>query len=463
MSNDDVFSEAANNMRAMHDVNSILNNDDIPVDSRSYFLEFVKTSMRGSLTAAEQKNVAIFKELFMRVDRDIRTFRTVLTAAVNISQTFKLENNSFIYALKNISLSDHFTHFIDFARRRNPIIPKDSPLHLFLALALNILHLAFNRTTLEKMENEKKSQRQYLMEQFNKLKVDMSENFIRTDFSMVFDREKSKETASDLDCFNRDDDEIDEFTMKRSSPTPSIIEFAPPLPPKTTYAAGGILKLLDNGDSELDLQSLDSLVMNKIGPAVIRGITDVDNELSRGMSKHFNRISLNETDKEEDIPKVTECKIHDNTNNNSVIIDKPDEQPHLYPNVIIQNMKDPEIVDVYNDYRILPTSRNDDVLNIECNDTFAIPVAVPKQNEYAIGENDDRSHSEKYTSQESINTLITESKLKGLDSHVDINEYGSGVILNNIKDIDIIKNRPSVHFNIPNTLAIVDFASKNIN
>lgn len=309
----DIFTEASNNIRAMHEIESILKNDDIPIDSRSYFLEFINTSLSGPpLTPNQQKNVNIFKELFIRIDKDIRLFRTILNLAVDVAHNFKLDNNSLIYAFKNISLEEHFTNFVDFARRRNPIIEKNSPLQLFLILGFSIIQLAFKKSTLEKKVEDMETNKKYLMQQYNELSRGMSKRFINMDFGEILVKQKAEQYAHDLDDFNKDEDDDDDndigviVTEEDSSDVinhtvvaqiesnnlneyddvasehdiDDILKEIIDDSSDSGYMHGNdnILKTLDNGDCELNLESLDSLVMNKLGPAVISSIKEVDTE-----------------------------------------------------------------------------------------------------------------------------------------------------------------------------------------
>lgn len=313
----------------MHEIESILKNDDIPIDSRTYFLQFINTSMRNTLSPRQHKNVTVFKDLFIRIDKDIRMFRTFLNLAVDLAQHFKFENTSIVFAFKNISLEEHFTNFVDFARRRNPIIEKNSPLQLFLTLGLSIMRLAFQKSALEHKAKDNDLSKQLLMSQYTELSRGMSERFINMDFGEKFMERKFEVYDNDLDNFNQDEDEDDtteenvhvatEVTTTADVNIDAIIEEDENESEEEGdndeediekilhdiiseehdrdsgflhdddedgdddddhHSDGGrkteVLKKLKNGDHELDLKNLDSLVMNKIGPAVISSISAID-------------------------------------------------------------------------------------------------------------------------------------------------------------------------------------------
>lgn len=197
--------EATNSIRAMHEIESILNNDDIPADSRSYFLQFITVSLHQTLSEKQQKNVTIFRELFVRIDKDIRLFRTFLDMAVDLAHYFKFENTSLVYAFKNVSLEEHFTSFVDFARRKNPIIDKNSPLQLFLTMGIAIIRLALQKTEIESNKESKEQNKKILAEQYRELSRNMSKRFINMDFGADI-VEPSTGYTCDLDDFNNDDD-----------------------------------------------------------------------------------------------------------------------------------------------------------------------------------------------------------------------------------------------------------------
>ncbi|WBR61463.1 hypothetical protein [Drosophila suzukii associated hytrosavirus 1] len=216
---DSVFLEATNNIRAMHEIESILNNDDIPADSRSYFLQLISISLRKKLTPRQQKNVNIFRELFVRIDKDMRFFRTFLNVAVDLAEHFKFDNTSIVYAFKNLSLEEHFTNFVDFARRRNPVIDKNSPLQLFLTLGFSIIKLALQKNQIEKRQRINEDKKKYLFTQYYELSKGMSERFINLDFGEDILAQSHEEYTNDLDDFNNDDDEEEEIDNKSTTVT----------------------------------------------------------------------------------------------------------------------------------------------------------------------------------------------------------------------------------------------------
>lgn len=281
-----IFMEAANSILAMHEMESILSNNDIPIESRKLCLDFVSVSIRKKLTFKQQKNVESFREIFVRIDKDTRFFRTFLTVAVNIAEHFKFDNISIVYAFKNISLIDHFPNFVDFARRQNPIIDKNSPLQLLLTLGFSILKLAIqkNQNVINRDFDEEK--KQSLFEQYRKLSLGMSERFIDIDFGLdIVTTQEQDASNNDLNAFNNDDsddEESDESAIIKVDVQATIEEIPQHLrldndmddivqkylcdPGDLTNdggsnADGNILKTLKNGNTEIDLKSLDNLVI----------------------------------------------------------------------------------------------------------------------------------------------------------------------------------------------------------
>lgn len=354
---DSIFLEATNNIRAMHEIESILNNDDIPADSRSYFLQLITISLRKKMTPRQQKNVNAFRELFVRIDKDTRLFRTFLSLAVDLAQYFKFENHSIVYAFRNISLEDHFTSFVDFARRQNPIIEKNSPLQLFLTIGFAIIKLALQQNQLAdgRQQLHREASKKMLLQQYSELSKNMSERFINLDFGEDIVRNQHKEDYDDdLDNFNRDDDDDDSVGDVSGRDNDTVVTFAevhedaadtfnnsqPGTPrskldvartdfyvkndldeilkdiinddepedhdsgfPKDSGSSSGssaddeIFKTLENGDKELNLQNLDSLVMEasrQFGPAVLSGLSQQQEPVVRyqppGISSNVQNI-----------------------------------------------------------------------------------------------------------------------------------------------------------------------------
>lgn len=312
-----IFLEATNNIRTMHEIESILNNDDIPADSRSFFIQFITNSLKKNhLTKKQQKNLTVFREIYCRIDRDTRMFRTFLNISIDLAEHFKFENHSIVYAFKNISLEEHFNSFVNFALRRNPIIEKNSPLQLFITLGLAIFKLALKKNHLVKLKKTSDENKKILFNQYRELSRDMSERFLNMDFGedIIIASKENDEYVSDLDNFNNyddddDDDNVDndnhginiETTADIHSPnidkdhnndddngsdgdddeneedvsdiTKIIDDIKNPddkesaddsdsglVLLKNNDVNGDILKTLENGDQELNLTSLDSLV-----------------------------------------------------------------------------------------------------------------------------------------------------------------------------------------------------------
>lgn len=312
---DNLFLEATNNIRVMHDIESILNNDDIPINSRSYLLQFLTESSKLKLTPQQQCNVNVFRDLFVRIDKDIRMFRTFLNIVVDLSSHFKFDNSALVYAFKNISLENHFNNFLDFARRKNPIIERNSPLQLLLSLGISLIKLALQKNHVEQKKKDIENRKKHLFSQYAELSRGMSRRFINLDFDITdTNTEQMDETyLKDLNNFNSDDMEEVESNIETIK---TVITHTPDVHkeskeedyynihdidemladlgddtslPKYDYENEDddtsddhdtILKSLQNGDKELDLQQLDSLVMQagkQFGPVVFNHLTSTDN------------------------------------------------------------------------------------------------------------------------------------------------------------------------------------------
>lgn len=343
----DMFAEASDSVRSMHEIGSILRNDDIPIDSREYFLRFVNTSLQQDLTKQQRRNVKIFTELFVRIDKDMRMFREFLNLAVHMAEHFNFENHSLVYAFRNISLSEHFTSFVDFARRRNPIIEKNSPLQLFLTLGMSIIRLAFKKQGEMMHQVNAAKEKESLMKEYKLLSENMSKRLIVMDFGEMLNSQKSQSYEKDLDTFDKDDDDYDEEedgedikpTVFETRATIETIveesEEAKELEEEDTKVeakdeveddddddddvedvienllysedhdsgilgcdnesddennnrilklsssldpSDGILKTLNNGNTEVNLEELNSFVVNKIGPVVYDTLTSHKDE-----------------------------------------------------------------------------------------------------------------------------------------------------------------------------------------
>lgn len=328
-----MFIEASDNIRVMHEIETILDNDDIPVRSRSYFLKFISISVSKKLTPKQQKNVKIFRELFIRIDKDTRLFRTFLNLAIDLAVHFKFENSPLVYAFRNLSIEEHFLNFVDFAKRQNPVIDKNSPLQLFLSLGISIVKLALQKNQLSKRRKDIESNKRALLSQYNDLSKEMSERFINMDFGQDM-TDQHEDYSADLNDFNNDfddDDDVDDVVDddKKDVEQPITIAEVHAEQPSdflnnintidcqvlkdeisieekdvvsvddiddifekitdeddaedddddSGFVKGidtDILKPLKNGDKELNLQNLDSLVMEagrQFGPAVFNTIS----------------------------------------------------------------------------------------------------------------------------------------------------------------------------------------------
>lgn len=202
-----IFLEASDNIHTMHEIERIIENEDIPARSRSHFLKFMSISLNKNLTKKQQKNVKMFSELFIRVDKYTRMFRTFLNITTDLAAHFKLENPRLIFALKNISIEEHFLEFVEFAKRPNPVIDKNSPLNLVLSLGISFVRLALDKNQQStSKQNEILATKKTLLAQYNDLSKDMCERFISMDFG---DDIISQHAIfnEDLDNFNNDDDD----------------------------------------------------------------------------------------------------------------------------------------------------------------------------------------------------------------------------------------------------------------
>lgn len=205
-----IFKEASKNIRSLNAVDSIIENDDIPWASKLFLISVMSSAVKAG--KAEQRNADAIYEIFNRVDKDMRLFRNFLGMVVDLANHFKIEHMALVFAIKHISLRDHFNSFLDFAERKNPIIKKDSPLQLCLTLGLSIIKLALNNQNMNRTNAEQNLRRQRekdrLQTEYRKLHECMSERFINLDFGLEMVNHQSSDIyASDLTNFNRDDDE----------------------------------------------------------------------------------------------------------------------------------------------------------------------------------------------------------------------------------------------------------------
>lgn len=365
-----IFLEATDNIRVMHEIETILDNDDIPARSRSHFLSLLTIACTKKLSPKQTENVKVFRELFVRIDKDTRTFRTFLNLAVDLAAHYKFENSPLVYAFKNVSLEDHFLNFVDFAKRRNPVIDRNNPLQLFLTLGISIIKLALSQNQLEMRQNEVANNKKLLLNQYSELSREMSERFINMDFGsdMMANQDDYTDILDDSDEYDNAPSstqtcvaQIHATQSPMASPRPHkrageyndnevfltssvstsledisksetqngfldpILEDAPDnmssddddiveimgnildddqysgiskdtveATTMTTSKNNDILKSLKNGDKELNLQHLDTLVMEagrKFGPAVIGAITRSAEE-DRSPTIRFNNHSV---------------------------------------------------------------------------------------------------------------------------------------------------------------------------
>lgn len=199
-----VFIEATDNIRVMHEIETILDNDDIPARSRSHFLSLLTISCTKKLTKKQQKNVQIFRELFVRIDKDTRMFRTFLNLAVDLAVHYKFENSPLVYAFKNLSIEDHFLNFVDFAKRRNPVIDKNNPLQLFLSLGISIIKLSIKKNQMDTRKKDAETNKKLLLNQYSELSREMSERFINMDFGddLMANKDEYTDILDDSDDYD---------------------------------------------------------------------------------------------------------------------------------------------------------------------------------------------------------------------------------------------------------------------
>lgn len=320
-----ILLEATNSIHTMYEIESIINNDDIPAHIRDLFMQFMTESLQGNLTARQQRNIKIFRKLYVRVDKDIRFFRNFLDLAVSLAETFKFENTPIVYAFKNISLEEHFLNFLDFASRQNLIIEKNNPLQLFISLGCSIITLALKKNQNENLRKVNESKKQVLFAKYSALKKGISRRFIDMDFGLQHDL-NDEPHAADLDDFNCDTYDDDERPPSPSLPPPpqqhkpkhdakivdnnvdDIADCIDVLKSMTDTAqmsssssssiingGGGsgigdsIIKTLENGDTELNIQKLDSLVMEaglNFVPAIMKRPASSDED--SGFTKDYD-------------------------------------------------------------------------------------------------------------------------------------------------------------------------------
>lgn len=280
-----ILLEATNNIHTMYEIESILNNDDIPAHSRDLFLQFMTESINGKLSPKQQKNVDIFRKLYVRVDKDMRFFRNFLDLAVSMAEHFKFEQTPLVYAFKNISLEDHFLNFLDFASRQNLIIEKNNPLQLFISLGCSIIKLALQKNQIEHVRKINEDKRKELFSKYSELKRGISRRFIDMDFGTDFSLNSEPHT-NDLDNFNCDDDFDDEDNHRNTSVIMDVnevdkcVDILKTFNDQSTLSTDNtIIKTLENGNKEVNIENLDSLVMEaglKFGPSVIQQITKAE-------------------------------------------------------------------------------------------------------------------------------------------------------------------------------------------
>lgn len=335
----------------MYEIESIINNDDIPVHSRDLFMLFMTECVEGKLSPRQQRNVDVFRKLYARVDKDMRFFRNFLDLAVNLAEHFKFEQTPLVYAFRNISLEDHFLNFLNFASRQNLIIEKNNPLQLFISLGCSIIKLALKKDQIEKKKKVNDTKRKMLFEKYNDLKRGMSRRFINMDFDMEINDEPHTSDLDNFNCDDGDDYEEEEFTADPYHNKTKIIEKdvknmddcikilknineRSSSPIVDGGDSNNIFKTLKNGDKELNIQKLDSLVMEagiKFGPSVVSTITkaDVHSFPSQQISSLFNKnnnnvTTIDEIDDEDEntdfLPVVTKTTTTDTFDNDSGIV-----------------------------------------------------------------------------------------------------------------------------------------------
>lgn len=317
---DNIYQEAANNIRSMHEIESILNNDDIPTKSKVYFIHVVNNAI--ALPPKQQRNMNVLREMYMRIDKDTRMFRQFLNMIVELAQHFKFDNTSIIFAFKNISLESHFLNFVDFARRKNPIIERNNPLQLFLVLGLSILQLALNKNKSVSQPVDK--DREYLMIQYRELNKHMTERFLNLDFGSEIVDQSQETYVNDLNSFNNDfgeeDNTISTDAQVHSEPVSTITvtaemnkEQVPGITPIQSETEdceedlldtfsyrndddnddvnSDIIKTQENGNKEINLQNLENLV-TEAGKTLAPQILNTMSQYSKEPYIHFNNNPL---------------------------------------------------------------------------------------------------------------------------------------------------------------------------
>jgi hypothetical protein len=195
------------NIRYLHEIQNIIDNEDIPMSDRLNFLAAMCSFMKMELSAKQMTMVNVFLDQYVKIDKDIRVFRTVLNLVINLAEHYKFDNTSVIYAFKNLSLQEHFLNFVDFSKRKNPIVKRDSPIHLILVLGCSILKLALQKEKSHETDNSGDNSRHLhdvnlLRSEYNTLRHSMNSRFLNLDVQDLFN---VPSTSNPNRCYKQQD------------------------------------------------------------------------------------------------------------------------------------------------------------------------------------------------------------------------------------------------------------------
>mgnify|MGYP004515112491 CR=1 FL=1 len=402
-----VFIEATDNIRIMHEIETILDNDDIPARSRSYFLSLLTISYGKKLTQKQQKNVKVFRELFVRIDKDTRMFRTFLNIAVDLATRYKFEKSPLVYAFKNLSIEDHFLNFVDFAKRRNPVIDRNNPLQLFLSLGISIIKLSIEKNQIDSKKKESDVNKKLLLSQYNELSREMSERFINMDFG-----DDLMANQSEFDDILNDSDDYENV------PTKAIAQ---------------IHATSSEDDYENHNYSINRSNSNKQCDIIIEEDEENTNFIEecppnrniikyKSLSKYdYMNENINDYDDDDDDEEISNNETLEGIENNIVKILDSDANTDVVE--IMEN-----IIDDDKDSGIIKDSENDDILK-------------------------SLKNGDKELNLQNLDSLVMEAG----------RQFGPSVLgtfnKSNINNTD--EKTPIVHFNSHNVKSIVDFIHPN--
>ena len=208
-------------------LSGIVSNDDIPFSVRKYLIDLAQVqsgTTSRQLSELQQKNMNSLLEFMQRVSDDIKFVRKLLNMAAYVAEVFKFKNEAVVYALRNISLSNHFNNFLSFAKHRSSVVKREDPLYMLITIGIDILQLAFTHS--EKNKNKKlhemELQRRYLQDAMSKVSVGLSTQFLNfqpePESSPLPPTPNTQPAAyeDDLEMFNQEVEETIEETIEET-------------------------------------------------------------------------------------------------------------------------------------------------------------------------------------------------------------------------------------------------------